>query len=1023
MRKILLMLVSAALLAVIVFLFRPWHTKVSLGKIDSELASPQLTQPQITDRLRQVLETFRRQKTPEAWLEKSDIEIARQSFLSRRDSALIEKLQVLKSRDHAEQMEFFSASRYSLYRAITHALTEIVRLRFTNPRDTVATARLVDTCRWAIQHFPEQDDRRFLQHELQFHTQLGKSELRAKLRLERLIREISKRLDSDPRSVQVLMGEALRLARQLHDQKLELDILTRLQFILNEGFGFTNIALRLGDQIIERAHRLGYLIKSAVAHYYRGNSLIDQGRFEEALQEFQTAQALYKSFHNARMVSKLYERQGVVLRRLGRFSEALASYRNARATSSEMDPLAEFRYLQGLGLVYEEQGHFRRADSLYTKSLKVAQSVQDTISEATAWANLGSLHLDLGAYDRAIEDQRQTLRLLGPDGNPHMISESWTHMAEAYILKHDFPDAKMCTDKAAEILARFDFGLLKAERFLTVGNLRLQFGDVPAARRSFEQALALFRQLDVPDGQIRTHNLLAEASRRLGEFRLAKQNIDAALALADQTQSHRHLWASYFYLGRIYRNLADLRNAEHFLGKAVDAARELTGELNNYRQRYSFSQKIQPLFEEMILVQLQKRDERAALAFAEQERAQVFKLLLQSRRQGLVAATKPLFSSLSLNIRNTLQDAADLVSELQQTLDGQTVLVEYEVTDETLVIWVISRDSFDTATLELARSRIDSMVTAFRNCVQPDSLATPHGYTASYRRSKALSRLLYEKLIAPVGDKLAGYRLVCFVPDEKLNYLPFAAFRDESDKFLIERTALAMLPSSEILVQQLRTVKKRPRFAFARKLLAVAANPDLPYAEKEARTVAGLDPHSELLVGDRVTENLLRRKLAEKIDVLLVSNHSRIDERTPSRSALLLNVDQAEPREEGNDGFLSAGEIQELDLRSMELVFLSVCESASGRLYRGEGIVGMQRAFLLAGAETVVANLWKIDDQSARDITVDFFRLWLGNALSKAEALRQAQMEEIRRLRSDAKFDYKAHPFFWAAPVLTGALD
>jgi len=99
-------------------------------------------------------------------------------------------------------------------------------------------------------------------------------------------------------------------------------------------------------------------------------------------------------------------------------------------------------------------------------------------------------------------------------------------------------------------------------------------------------------------------------------------------------------------------------------------------------------------------------------------------------------------------------------------------------------------------------------------------------------------------------------------------------------------------------------------------------------------------------------------------------------------------------------------------------VFLSAYESASGQLYRGEGIVGMQRAFLVAGTNSVIANLWKIDDKAAADLTVSFFENWLNFGHDKAQALRQDQLNMINLLKNNPIYDFP-HSYFWAAATFT----
>ena len=123
--------------------------------------------------------------------------------------------------------------------------------------------------------------------------------------------------------------------------------------------------------------------------------------------------------------------------------------------------------------------------------------------------------------------------------------------------------------------------------------------------------------------------------------------------------------------------------------------------------------------------------------------------------------------------------------------------------------------------------------------------------------------------------------------------------------------------------------------------------------------------------------------------------------------------------EQGDDGVLTALDVAELDLRETKLAVLSACETAKGKVYRAEGIVGLTRAFMMAGAPRVLCSLWKVDDEATKALMVKFYELWNpeeGEGLPAATALKQAQ----EFVKSHEKWK---HPYYWAAWVLWGLPD
>jgi CHAT domain-containing protein len=149
-------------------------------------------------------------------------------------------------------------------------------------------------------------------------------------------------------------------------------------------------------------------------------------------------------------------------------------------------------------------------------------------------------------------------------------------------------------------------------------------------------------------------------------------------------------------------------------------------------------------------------------------------------------------------------------------------------------------------------------------------------------------------------------------------------------------------------------------------------------------------------------------------------------------SGLALSHANRLPRKEEEDGILTALEVSEMDLTRLELAVLSACETGLGRVTSGEGILGMQRAFQVAGARTVIASLWKVDDDATQRLMADFYRAaWdTTKVVSRAEALRKAQLNMLREghkrgvglkgEKIEKGKDGRLPPYFWAAFVLSG---
>ncbi len=270
---------------------------------------------------------------------------------------------------------------------------------------------------------------------------------------------------------------------------------------------------------------------------------------------------------------------------------------------------------------------------------------------------------------------------------------------------------------------------------------------------------------------------------------------------------------------------------------------------------------------------------------------------------------------------------------------------------------------------------------------------------------------LQEQLIAPL--KLdAAVKQVLVSPEGSLCYLPFGA--------LFKERTVAMTPSGTTLVllkEQVRDPGKgilalgdpdyngvsegaQAIYYRGRRLAPLVAS------RKEAETIG-----SKTLIGEKASEAGLRAALKTQPVWRAVhfACHGLVRPKKPMLSSLALSS-QGE-----DDGFLTALEILRMQIPA-DLAVLSACETATGKIVKGEGIVGLTRAFMFAGAPRIICSLWKVDDEATQALMIKFYELWNpkeGEGLSASVALQQAQAH----VRSQAKWK---HPYYWAAWALWG---
>ncbi len=394
------------------------------------------------------------------------------------------------------------------------------------------------------------------------------------------------------------------------------------------------------------------------------------------------------------------------------------------------------------------------------------------------------------------------------------------------------------------------------------------------------------------------------------------------------------------------------------------------------------------------------------------------------------------------------------VSDVQALLDDDTVLLEYDLGPSFSGVGVITNRKIWMYRLP-AQDVIDKTLDQFL-----PTLREPLFGSSEINRHVQLAKQLYANLVGPVRDQIEGKHHIVVVPDADLFYLPFEAIIDADAKldgpadslasqpYLGKKYDFSYAPSASVLVA-LKGIRRnpssaqRPLLAFgdpafestpARSQLALSTRgaytkmgvgfDRLPYSAEEVRAILavyGISPESSsVFLGSNATKRALLGLDLSQYRTLHFATHAVMGDevRWINQPALIFSPDSTGAPD---SDLLKMSEIFNLRLKA-DLVVLSACETARGKMSRGEGIVGLTSAFLFAGSRSVVASLWEVSDESTSLFMESFYR-GLKSGLSKPDALRRARLETMRKqIKSAVTGEQQslASPFFWAPFVLIG---
>lgn len=692
--------------------------------------------------------------------------------------------------------------------------------------------------------------------------------------------------------------------------------------------------------------------------------------------------------------------QQAALRYLG---EALAHSREANERRFEAYTLVR------QGMVYLAQHDAQRALENYRQALDILTEVEDRRGQAIALDQIGQSHALLGETAQALDGFERALK-------------NWVEVK----------------DKQGQVLSLYGVARIERDR-----------GHLLAARDKIEEALGLVESL-----RSRTTGRQLRLIFFTGKQDLYDLAIDVRMRLYASGRSaadaEAALWAN------------ERSRARDLLDLLIEARIELPVEMSpasagEYRR---LGQEINVLTQNWL--QLRRQGKADADAAEEKLSALIDE---RERLRGQAA------SATAGATRSQVLSPPDI----RRLLDDDTMLLEYAVAGERVHLWAVTRDAVRAYTLgsreevEGAADRFRTLLTVFEprrpGVSDQDYLARAQASVAQYKQA-ALE--LSRTVLGPVAQQLGNRRLVV-VADGALQYVPFEAlssptlaedpprapgatpytpllktnevvYQPSASTLALLRAAPPSRATKDVAIladpvfdgedERARALQRRPAVTakpsqFPRDLgLSLRDVGDvgdaggafrlgrLRHSAEEADAIASsARPGSWMkAVGFRANRATATSRTLGQFSVVHFATHGILNDRHPELSGIVLSMID----EQGNpeDGYLSLGDIYNLEL-PVNLVVLSACRTGIGKQVRGEGLIGLTRGFMYAGAPRVIASLWKVDDRATSELMRRFYRLMLGQKLSPAAALRSAKVEMM-------SLNEWRHPFYWAGFVLQG---
>lgn len=802
----------------------------------------------------------------------------------------------------------------------------------------------------------------------------------------------------------------------------------------SEAVSHFDRALQIWERALGPEHPdLGYALDGlAKVHYYTGNYTVAEPLYLRALAIREKALG-----PDDTEVATTLNNLAVLYRQKGDYAKAeQLLLRDLAITEKHVGPdhASVAPTLNNLALIYRNQGEFTKAEGLYRRALSIRENALGPthMDVGVALSSLGQLYAEnpTGDETEAISLLERSLSILentlGPEH--HRVAAPLATLGTLAARRDVHTAAERYHQRALAIQEKA-FGpdhpdvAQSLERLSEVSEAQ---GDLPRSVNLLQRAH------DVRERHL-AHNLpLGSERQKLVYLRLFAQDVDRAVSLHARMASNPQALHLAFttLLRRKGRALdATVDNIAALRARAGPQDRELFDRLAVTRAQ---------------LAALALRGPGAGAADAYRSRLLQLENALD-RLEADVGARSAEFRAQSLPVT---------LSAIRAQIPEQAALIEFawyrpaDGTRKTLVppryaAFILAHGA-EPQWVDLGEAAaIDEHVAAWRR-----ALRDPQRSDARH-----LGRALDAKIMQPVRMRLGHARHVLISPDGELNLVPFAALIDENDTYLVERFTITYLTSGRDLLRLQVPHDTRSEAvivaapAFGEPALVSTnrgAQPQvdysqlffgpLPGAASEVRALKALLPKATFLTGTQATEAALRRVSGPRL--LHVATHgfflrdeeaddtnaagtsgtrlgrwARWVENPLLRSGLAL-AGANQGLSDEDDGVLTALEAAGLDLWGTRLVVLSACDTGLGDVKRGDGVYGLRRALVLAGAESQLISLWRVSDRSTRDLMIDYYEL-LAQGEARGEALRRAQLSMVRSLR-------RAHPYYWASFIQSG---
>ena len=765
-----------------------------------------------------------------------------------------------------------------------------------------------------------------------------------------------------------------------------------------------------------------------------GNAYRKLGNFHKAIRYGERYLQIAKEMEDKAGEGQAYGILGNVYDSLGDLYKAIEYHECHLQIAKEMgDKVGEGQAYGGLGNAYQSLSDFHEAVAYHEHHLQIAKETGNKAGEGKAYCNLGNAYESLGDFHKAIEYYERDLQIAKEVGDKAGEGGTYGNLGNAYESLGDFHRAIEYHEHRLHIAKEVGDKAGEGRAYGNLGNAYQSLGDFRKAIKYHERRLQIAKEVGDKAGEGRAYGNLGNAYQSLGDFHKAIKYHEHRLQIAKEVgdkdgegQAYGNLGNTYFMLNHISKDQGSFLKARDCFSSSLSKFNEIRAHLRfkdewkiSYRDTYN------SVYKNLWRLHLNQGEVNDALHVAEDGRAQALKDLMEENYgcQDLYSWFHSSEKSTGCSLRSIHSTTVFIALNRQEIIfwvirkDEEVTLRRREVRD------YVSEEDVRTFLSTLHHTTLDEI--GVRAGVKIENRSLDESREVGCRTDRApvnISRPLspqeslksfFDLIIAPVADLVHGNDLI-LIPEGPLCLVPYAALMNPKQEYLCESLKIRLIPS----LTTLKLITESPADFHNKTGALLVGDPyleevlykgrklcELPYAKKEVEMIGrilGTVP----LIGKMATKGEVLKRLST-VALVHIAAHGKMD---TGEIILAPNPAEESHHPEEKDFLLTMADVLEAKLRA-RLVVLSCCHSAHGEI-KAEGVVGISRAFLGAGARSVLVSLWGIDDEATFRFMKHFYK-----ELVKGRRVSEALNQAMKCMRESEEFgEVKC----WAPFVLIG---